>query len=152
MQQAIRLQLQQLSPITFLRPLEWPFKESNISEIERRGAWGQNFVGPSFRNRRRVVVSGDSANAGGGELVCESRTEGGSHCAFTKGSKHLTPRQMFFISGRQISLALPFKLHLSFFIIGGLNRLEADLLLVTFRMAGYLARSNPTIKSAACRG
>jgi hypothetical protein len=31
MQQAIGLQLLQVSPITFLRTLEWLFKKSNIS-------------------------------------------------------------------------------------------------------------------------
>ncbi len=38
MQEAIRLKLQQILPITFLRPPERPLKEANSSEIERRCA------------------------------------------------------------------------------------------------------------------
>src|SRR5258707_8003286 len=47
MQQAIGLKLQQVSPITFLRLLKRTFEEPNISEIERRCAWGHSLFDPS---------------------------------------------------------------------------------------------------------
>src|SRR6266542_2307617 len=95
MQEAIRLKLQQVSPIKFLRLPERPVKKANISWIERRRARGHSLIGPSFSNRRL----GD----GRGERGGESCTHGGGHGSCRNGLKLLTPRQNVFIVGRQFT-------------------------------------------------
>jgi hypothetical protein len=94
MEETIRLKLQQVSGVAFLRLPERPFEEPHIGKTECRGARRESWFDCSFRSER--VVS----SRRGCKYLWKSGADGSSYGASAHTLKQFTPRQTMFLVGR----------------------------------------------------